>query len=145
MNTYYKPHSKRNLQIIEARLLGKTWKKLGEEFNLSPITCRKIVDRYIAEIKAIEASIGKHDFYAALCEVMKYIDNSSPNKIFNILWRAKIAQKLNDDIFALDKYTDEDLLRLRNIGEKSLKIIREANELYKSWHMEDSNENHKEN
>ena len=95
--------------------------------------------------KAMKASFGKRDFYAALCEVMKHINNSSPMRVYNPLRRIGLIQRLDYDIFVLDKYSDDELLGIRCIGEKSLKIIREANELYKSWHMEDSNEYNKEN
>lgn len=108
-------YSKRNLEVREMRKQGMKLREIGEKTGLTTDRVRQIC----VALDLREQRTGD-PLYDALNEAAIKMD-TSPARAYNCLRKA--------GIYTLEeaaKYTDEQLMRIRNVGSKTLCIIREA-------------------
>lgn len=124
--------SEREQKIIDYKKSGKSYREISKLIGISSSRVQQIFKKTTCKIKANEEFKTNKDFYSALelCSDSHVL----ATRTFNCLFRAGCIRHIDTDIHELDKYSDEDLMRIRNFGKQSLKLAREANELYKSWH-----------
>ena len=108
-------YSKRNLEVREMRKKGMKLREIGEKTGL---TTERV--RQICVALDLREQPTDDPMYNALEEAATKM-GKSPVRAYNCLHRVGIYT-LEDAA----KYTDEQLLRIRNLGQGSLDIIREA-------------------
>lgn len=133
-------YQERNQKIFQERKSGKTYREIGKKYGISASRVKQIVERKTVNQKTKnirQKIIDKRDFYSALVMLSENKDFYTKFPIgvlFVQLRRAGIIEQLENDIYAIDEYSDKDLLKIKYIGKSYLKVIREANEIYKKWH-----------
>lgn len=91
----------RNRKIFEERNAGATYRAIGEKYGLSVEVVRQICLRCERRVRQ-----GRIDEDVSLC------------RAHNAVLRAGITD--------ITKCSDEELLKVRNIGPEALKVLREA-------------------
>lgn len=133
-------YQERNQKIFQERKSGKTYREIAKKYDISSSQVKKIIEKETIRQNSKNSRqkiINKHDFYSALivsCESKDFYTKFPIGILFIQLSEAGVVEQLENDIYAIDKYSDEDLMKIKNIGKNRLKFIREANEIYKKWH-----------
>ena len=132
MDSYiHKEIPKRYQEIAEMRELGKTFREIGEAFKISASRSGQIYKKYLALQKYNEAiDNAPWDIHRCLVEarVNSSCDCGLVIRTYNAIVRSGF---LIDNAIIVNDYSDEQLLKIRNIGIESLKLLRRAIDIYK--------------
>ena len=136
----YKEIPKRLKQVSEMRTSGKTFREIGESLNVSTERARQLYSKYNVLIRynnQLEKEFNSKTFYAALIKTTYELHKPEClcNRAYYCLCQMGIMDEISDDIFALNKYSDDDLLQIRSLGVNCVELIRKANEFYIKEHM----------
>lgn len=129
-----KTQSDRNIEILRLREEEKwSYRKIGDFFGISRSRAEQICKREHAKRNARKPIIkNSPNFYLACIKAAQElgIDEKQATRVYNCLVRARITPKLTSGQHNLKRYSDEDLLCIRNFGVNSLKIARLADEIF---------------
>lgn len=125
----------RSQKIAEMREAGKTFREIGNEFGISIERTRQIYKSYCA-IKKFNKRIDDipdTDFVKCLYKAQQTLGYSPSivTRTYNCLARSGILQ--SDDTLAdiFERYSDEQLLQVRNFGTNSLTLLHKASDILK--------------
>jgi len=124
-------YHERNKRIYEMYKKGHTYKEISEQVNLTPSAIQRICWTNDVTWKRMDECPDKMPFLICLnksCEDFNFV-NTRPTRIYNVLYKNNLVNR-DETIVDLDKVSDDYLLSLRDIGKKSLAIIRYAYEIY---------------
>ena len=109
---------RRNGQIVAMWDSGCSQSEIARTFNITPYRVHQIVDRYKRR-KQLE----QDSMYSAFMDSAKRLGKTEASA-----YRAfhQLTLKGCRTMFRLSKLTDEDILKMRNIGVGSLEIINDA-------------------
>ena len=129
--------NERNKKIFEMRENGSRFTEIANTFDLSVERVRAIYKKELAKKQYLERIAKskpeeRSSLFACFEEACITLnrDLSLATRTYNALRRARIAQEIEQGKESLSKYSDEELLNLRNFGIVSLEISRLADELY---------------
>ena len=122
----------RNKQIVQMRNDGMTYEKIGQQFGITRERARQIYIRMTTLIETYEKKEQNEKEYLRYKQLFM---NAAENlgfedrvgtRVYRCLCRAKVIDDLINGVHILLDYEDEYLMRIRNFGDRSLVVAREA-------------------
>lgn len=127
----------RNAEILRLKDEEKwSYRKIGDFFGISGSRAMQIYKRektkYRFKKELENNKTNELSFYCACIQATQElnIDEKQATRAYRCLLRARIIPELKPGHHNLKRYSDEDLLRIRNFGIKSLEIARLADEIF---------------
>ena len=126
------PTKNRNKQIVQMHDDGMSYEKIGQQFGITKERARQIYIRMTTLIKTCEKKEQNEKEYL---RYKKLFMNAAENlgledrvgiRVYRCLYRAKIIDELINGTHILSDYNDEYLMWIRNFGDRSLAVVREA-------------------
>ena len=127
--------SDRNVDIIEARLSGKTLRQVGDMFDIRPERVRQVTGRFVRKLRNYEKMRNKlwnlqRDLEAARRELrgskIKYKEGAEILvEDLELSVRAANGLRFYKTVGEVAAASDSELLSIPNFGRKSLREVRE--------------------
>ena len=134
--TTYKEIPDRLQSIADMRHEGKTFDAIGKEHNISRERARQLFMKYLRIVQFNKSMnyTSDNDIFKLLYEANEKLDNDTNShlviKTYNALRRSGFLTEENSKKLLSNEYSDDQLLRIKNFGVKSLKLLHTAIDIY---------------
>lgn len=125
--------SERSQKIADMRKQGKTFREIGEVFGFSTERARQLYKEYLATEKFNQSIMSAPNTDVVKCLYFAqqdlHFDTRLATRTYKCLLRSGYFRNGYDDT-SMFNLSDDQLLKIRNFGVKSLILLRKAQDIY---------------